>query len=227
MRKLEKYLIIAASGEGSRMGLDTPKQFIEIDAKPIIVITLEAFKPFVETKNTIVVIAKSHQNYWNEIIKTFPEYSDCKIVFGGPTRFHSIKAGLSKIPENSIVAIHDAVRPFISAKVINDCFKLAEIKGTAVPAIEIEQSVREVRGMENKTVERKNLRLIQTPQIFKSEIVKDAYKQVFKPLFTDDATVVEGAGHKIFLSQGNKENIKITGQTDLKIAAVLLYQKTE
>lgn len=207
------------------MGLDTPKQFLEVNGKPIIVITLEAFKSFVKTKNIIVVIAKKHQNYWNEIIKNFPEYSVCEIVFGGPTRFHSIKAGLNKIPENVLVAIHDAVRPFVSTKVISDCFKLADIKGTAVPAIEVEQSIREVTGIENKAIERQRLRLVQTPQIFKSELVKGAYRQVFKTSFTDDATVVEDAGHKIFLTKGNKENIKITDQTDMEVATVLLSGK--
>ncbi len=207
------------------MGLDTPKQFIAINGKPIIIITLEAFKPFVKTENIIVVIAKNHQNYWNEIIQNFPEYSVCKIVFGGPQRFHSIKAGLNKIPENVLVAIHDAVRPLVSAKTINDCFKLAEIKDAAVPAIEIEQSVREINGIENRVIERKSLRLIQTPQVFKSNLVKNAYQQIFKEEFTDDATVVENAGHKVFLARGNKENIKITDQTDLELARVLLTGK--
>jgi 2-C-methyl-D-erythritol 4-phosphate cytidylyltransferase len=225
METRERHLIIAASGKGLRMNSDTPKQFVEINGKPVIVITLDAFKAFVDTKNTIVVIAKNHQNHWDEIIKNFPEYSDCKIVFGGPTRFHSIKAGLGKIPGNSLLAIHDAVRPLVNEKVIDVCFKLAEIRGTAVPAVEIEQSVRETTSAGNKAVDRAGLRLVQTPQIFKSEIVKEAYRQVFKEKFTDDATVVENDGHKIFLTKGNKENIKITDQSDLEIATVLLSKK--
>ena len=222
MNLIEKYLIIAAGGTGSRMGNEIPKQYLEINGKPLIVCTLEVFKPFVEAKNIVVVISKTHQTYWDEIKKYYPEFSASKITFGGPSRFHSVKAGLKLIPKNALVAIHDAARPFASRQSIKNCFGLAETKGAAVPVIEINESVRKINGAENNSLQRESLRIVQTPQIFKSEIIKNAYEQMFDESFTDDATVVEKSGHKLFLTEGNKENFKITTSFDLELASFIL-----
>ncbi len=218
----DKYLIIAAGGFGSRMDNETPKQYLEINGKPIIVWTLGLFKPFVETKNIVVVISKDHQAYWNEINKYYPEFSDCKIVFGGPTRFHSIKAGLKFIPNNALVAIHDAARPMASSNTIKSCFATATKFGSAIPLINLSESVREKTGVASKSINRKNLRLVQTPQVFNSELIKEAYQQDYNELFTDDASVAEKHGQIIGLTEGNIENIKITNHNDLKLASIIL-----
>ena len=219
---MDKYLIIAAGGTGSRMGNEIPKQYLMINGKPLIICTLEVFKPFVEIEKMLVVISKSHQTYWSEIVKHYPIFSECKTIFGGPSRFHSVKAALNFIPENTLVAIHDAARPFASKQCVENCFSLAEKKGVAVPAIKINESVRKIIGTENISLKREDLRIVQTPQVFKSEIVKNAYKQMFDESFTDDAAVVEKSGSKIFMAEGNKENFKITTPFDFELASFIL-----
>lgn len=218
----DKYLIIAAGGSGSRMRKETPKQYIEINGKPIIIWTLDAFKPFVEIKNMIVVISSKHITYWNEITKYYPEYSECKISIGGPNRFYSIKAGLKQIPNNVLLAIHDAARPLVSTKTIEDCFVVASKKGSAIPIIQLDESVREKIGNSSKIINRQTLRIVQTPQVFKSELIKEAYQQTYNEMFTDDASVAEKYGVNISLSKGNIENKKITHPMDLSFASIIL-----
>ena len=218
----EKYLIIAAGGTSTRMGKETPKQYLEINGKPLIIRTLEIFKPFIEIKKMLVVISKDHQTYWSEIVNHYPIFSECKTIIGGPNRFHSVKAALNFIPENTLVAIHDAARPFASKQCVENCFSLAERKGVAIPVIKINESIRQIDGAKNSSLKRESLRIVQTPQVFKSEIVKNAYEQMFDESFTDDATVVEKAGNKIFITEGNKENFKITTSFDLELASFIL-----
>jgi 2-C-methyl-D-erythritol 4-phosphate cytidylyltransferase len=126
------------------------------------------------------------------------------------------------IEEESLVAIHDAVRPMVSRKTISGCFKTAEKDGCAVPCLEISESVREITSTGTRPVNRDKFRTIQTPQIFRSDILKKAYEQRYRINFTDDATVVEKAGYKITLVEGNRENIKITTKEDLLLAETLL-----
>lgn len=218
----DKHLIIAAAGDGNRMQNEIPKQFLKINNKPLIIYSIEAFVPKIDLGNIIIVTSKNHNKYWDAVISKYPELINCRFVLGGPTRFHSIKAGLKFIPNNVLVAVHDAARPLVSKTVIENCFAIAERKGNAVPVIKINESLRIIAGAENKNIERENLRLVQTPQLFKSEIIKAAYEQMFDEQFTDDATVVEKSGHKIFLAEGNEENFKITTSLDFELASFIL-----
>ena len=222
MEKKKKYLIVAAAGEGSRMENLIPKQYLNIEGKPIIVWTLEAFKTFVELRNTIIVISKSHLPYWEEILKFYPEYKDCKIAFGGPTRFHSIKSAIGLLNSDGLVAIHDAARPMVSATTIKNGFYNCMNKSNAIATINLKDSVREISSSSNKAINREKLRLIQTPQIFHIKSIKSAYKQNYNEMFTDDASVIEAMGEEINLYLGNDENIKITTSADLKIASFIL-----
>lgn len=222
MSNLIKYLIIAAAGNSSRMNNKTPKQYLIINGKPIIIWTLDIFKPYVEIRNMVIVISKNHEHYWNNIVKYYPEFSDCKIAYGGPERFHSIKSALKFIPNNTLVAVHDAARPMVSAKTIENCFYTAMNKGNAIPAINFSESVRQKSGITNMPIDRKSLKIVQTPQVFLANTLKDAYEQIFNEVFTDDASVVEKDGNNIFLTEGNSENIKITTSLDLKLASFIL-----
>ena len=222
MEKVNKYLIVAAGGNGSRTKSIIPKQYLEISGRPLIVWTMEAFKAFVEIKNIIVVISKSHIEYWNEIVKYYPEYSNCKIAYAGPTRFHSIKSGLKYIPMNAYVAVHDAARPMVSSITIENCFKTAISRGNSIPVIKVNDSVRQKVGSISKAINRDELSLVQTPQIYKSEMIIKAYEQTFNESFTDDASVVENNGEVIYFSEGNHENFKITTSLDLKMANLIL-----
>lgn len=222
MPDLTKYLIIAAGGNSSRMNNKTPKQYLVINGKPVIVWTMEVFKPYVEISNMVIVISKSHEDYWKNIVKYYSEFSECKIAYGGPERFHSIISGLKFIPDNTLVAVHDAARPMVSAKTIENCFSTAIKKGNAIPVINFSESVRQKSGITNMPIDRKSLKIVQTPQVFRANILKNAYQQVFDEVFTDDASVVEKDGNSIYLTEGNPENIKITTPLDLKLASFIL-----
>jgi 2-C-methyl-D-erythritol 4-phosphate cytidylyltransferase len=147
------------------------------------------------------------------------------IVEGGNTRFQSVKNGLELVPQDSIVAIHDGVRPFVTKDTIDRCFTHATTHKTAIPVIELVDSIRFVEEDGNRSMNRANFRLVQTPQAFQSSLLKAAYEQPYSELFTDDASVVESFGEKVNLVDGNRENIKITTTYDLELSKFILQQK--
>ena len=222
---MDKYVIIVAGGKGERMGGPTPKQFLELAGKPILMHTLEKFKKSDPTIKIILALPENQIDFWEEL---FHKYQLPKvphhIVKGGETRFHSVQNALRMVKENSIVAIHDGVRPLVSSRTIEICFTEAVIKGNAVPVVDVVESIRHVIKQDNtnKAVPRSCYKLVQTPQCFTSEIILDAYKQEFDNSFTDDASVVEKMGEIINLVQGNRENIKITTAEDLLVAEAFI-----
>jgi 2-C-methyl-D-erythritol 4-phosphate cytidylyltransferase len=169
----------------------------------------------------IVVVHPDYRQTFIDIQKKY-KLPEITLANGGETRFHSVKNGLEKVNvKTKFVAVHDAARPFVSLQTIKNTFSEAEKSGAAIPVIEVHESLREIIpiaiGIQNSNaVDRKNYRIVQTPQCFKKEILIEAYKQNYTSAFTDDATVVETAGNKIYLTQGNIENIKITYPQDLK-----------
>jgi len=219
---LKKYAIILAGGSGKRANSDLPKQFVEVCGKPLIIHTMHVFARAVEGIGFIVVINPKMLGEWEKIASHFslPAYI---LAEGGPERFHSVKNGLAKIKDtNSMVAIHDSVRPFVSKEVIVSAFKEAEYFGNAVPVININESVRIKNGSLNEPVDRNLLFKVQTPQCFKSQLIIKAYNQNFDEKFTDDAVVLESTGERIHLIDGNTENIKITYPSDLLYAEAIL-----
>jgi 2-C-methyl-D-erythritol 4-phosphate cytidylyltransferase len=146
-------------------------------------------------------------------------------VKGGATRFHSVQNGLKLIIEPAVVAVHDGVRCLISKELIVRCVEQALEKGSAIPAVQATDSIRLVEGELNKVADRDIVRIIQTPQTFKSDILLTAFKQEHSASFTDEATVVEAAGHPVFLCEGEYDNIKITRPVDLLIAESILQEK--
>jgi 2-C-methyl-D-erythritol 4-phosphate cytidylyltransferase len=222
---MHKYAIIVAGGKGERMGNDIPKQFLELAGKPILMHTIEKFKSTFPTIEIILALPENQIDFWKELcsLSAF-DVNSHQLVFGGKTRFNSVKNALELIKQESIVAIHDGVRPLVSSETIIKCFNEAESKGNAIPSIDVIESLRHVSKQDNsnKSVARNCYQLIQTPQCFSSELILKAYQQDEDASFTDDASVVEALGEKINLVEGNKENIKITSPIDLKIAEVLL-----
>lgn len=116
-----------------------------------------------------------------------------------------------------MVGVHDGVRPFVSVDVIRNCYDLAETRKAVIPVIDVVETVRHLTGNSSETVSRNDYKLVQTPQVFDTELLKRAYTQEFTPFFTDDASVVEAMGVPVYLAEGNRENIKITTPFDLKI----------
>lgn len=219
----KRFLIIMAGGAGKRMGYNIPKQFIEIKGRPIILHTIDRFLEFDKTLEIVIVLPGSEFESWQKICARHNVGFKHKIVEGGDERFYSVKNGIKATSLDSLIAIHDSVRPLVSVKTISDCFEMAEKKGTAVPVIKLAESAREEEGSgRNRPLDRDSIRLVQTPQVFRGEILHLAYDCGFSPYFTDDATVVERLGEKINLVAGNQENIKITTPLDLKLAACLL-----
>ena len=220
---MTKYAIIVAGGSGERMQSGIPKQFLLLNGIPVLMRTLFAFYNFENQVQIILVLPKEHIGYWKNLCAEFDFDVDHKLVAGGETRFHSVKNGLAKISNTeSLVAVHDGVRSLVSQSVIQACFETAELLGIAVPAIEITESVRMLTTEGNQQLNRSDVKLIQTPQVFKAEMILKAYRQDYKESFTDDASVVENMGEKIHLIPGNRENIKITTARDLVIASALL-----
>lgn len=223
MNDREKYLILAAGGKGSRMGGEIPKQMLEIDGVPVMKRSLDLFLNLPFEVHVVIVINPAIRYMWKvycrRINLVFPYY----LVNGGVTRFHSVKKALKYIPDGALVAVHDAVRPLLKVSDIITLFEYAEEHETVVPVINITDSMR--RFSDDGTasvVDRANYRLVQTPQIFHSEVLKAAYGRAFSPEFTDDASVVEQNGIPLFFCEGNRFNIKITTPEDLAMASAIL-----
>jgi len=217
-----KITIIVAGGKGERMQTDIPKQFIEIQGKPILMHTIETFLRFDITMHIIVVLPLSQIDFWKELCIKHAFKVIHQIVAGGQTRFESVKNGLAAIKSPACVAVHDGVRPLVSTKTIGRCFEVAETSGNAIPVVDLVDSIRQTTDNGSISVNRMAYKLVQTPQIFDADLLKKAYKQDFSELFTDDASVVENLGTKINLVEGNRENIKITTSFDLLLAEMLL-----
>jgi 2-C-methyl-D-erythritol 4-phosphate cytidylyltransferase len=217
-----KTTIIVAGGKGERMNADIPKQFLEIHGKPILMHTLEVFRRYDAAMELILVLPSVQIQVWKELCKKHVFDIPHQIVEGGKTRFHSVKNGLEAIHYPTLVAVHDGVRPLVSIETISRCFDEAEKSGAAIPVIDLVESIRQISENESHSVDRNDYKLVQTPQVFDSELLKTAYKQEFKPFFTDDASVVEALGSKIQLVEGNRENIKITTEFDLRMAELLI-----
>ncbi|UKN03542.1 2-C-methyl-D-erythritol 4-phosphate cytidylyltransferase [Paracrocinitomix mangrovi] len=219
-----KYsVIIAAGGSGSRMGAQIPKQFLLLNDKPIIFHTIQKFVDALPDIEIIVVLPEYQQKLWHQLVDKHQFNHEVKLAIGGEQRYHSVKAGLA-LATGDVIGVHDAVRPLIDKNVIKAVYEQAANTGAAVPVVELTDSIRKITYDESEAVNRKEYRLVQTPQVFKSNIIKIAYEQKYHPNFTDDATVVEACGHDIVLVEGNVENIKITRPVDLVLAAALLSE---
>ncbi len=219
---MKKYVIIVAGGCGKRMNSNLPKQFIELQGKPMLMYSIEKFAKAIPEINIIVVLSFSDRAQWQILCEKHNFTTSFQLADGGETRFHSVKNGLAFVPENALVAIHDAARPLVDTQTITNAFEMAHQKGNACPAIPIQESIREVKNANNKAVDRNNYFIIQTPQCFQSSLIKKAFLQEYNPAFTDDASVLEVTGEKINLMDGNPENFKITTYLDLIIADVII-----
>lgn len=213
------------------MGTEVPKQFLMLQNKPILLHTIETFKEAIPGIEVIVVLPKHQISYWVSLCASYEGVPEHEIVSGGETRFHSSLNGIQSILDTTeaLVAIHDGVRPFPSIEQIQKAFALASEKGNAVFAVDSKDSIRKWNATQQTydAVARDEIKIIQTPQIFKLSSLQEAFSVGYKPFFTDDASVVEHAGNVIHLIEGNYENIKITTPEDLLVAEVILSKKSK
>lgn len=218
---MKKYIIIVAGGKGLRMGGDIPKQFLPVCGKPVLMRTLEAFHAYDASMRLILVLPVSQQAYWKQLCEEYQFELVHEIANGGETRFHSVKNGLALVKEDGLVGVHDGVRPFVSQEVITRCYEEAASLKAVIPVIGVVETVRHLTEEGSETVPRDQYKLVQTPQVFDVALLRRAYQQEYTDLFTDDASVVEALGEKVYLVEGNRENIKLTTPFDLKLAELL------
>ena len=219
--------IIVAGGYGTRMNTEIPKQFLLLNGKPVIMHTISAFSSSPQKPEIVVVLNKQYFTLWKQLCEEHHFYTHHRLVAGGKTRFDSVKNAFHTITEIAVIAIHDAVRPLISTKIISDAYQYALDNGNAVVAVPSKDSVRwqNSTGI-SQNLNRSEVFLVQTPQVFQSAILKKAYAQEYAEEFTDDASVVERTGIKINLLAGDPENFKITFPADLRIAELILNEKS-
>lgn len=222
----KQWTIIVAGGAGLRMGMQIPKQFLELGGVPILVRTLQAFRNAVPDGGLVVVLPAEHIAMWNELCAKYdvPQHI---VVTGGVTRFDSVKAGLNVVPESArLVAVHDGVRPFVSAEMVRRCFAEAAEYGSAVPVVRAVDSFRRVTEEGSEIVDRELLRAVQTPQVFDAKLLRQAYDIERGDSFTDDASVVEAVGACVHLAEGEPTNIKITTPADLLFGEAVIASRS-
>ncbi len=222
---MKRQTIIVAGGSGTRMGTTVPKQFIEVGGKPILLWTLEAFAAFDAEMEIILVLPAGQMEQWTTICAEHHCTIKHTVVAGGATRFESVRNGLCKISADAVVAVHDGVRPFVSQHTLERCFAMAMEQGSAVPCVDVVDSLRKTTTTGNEACDRSQFKAVQTPQVFRGDVLLQAYEQPFVPTFTDDASVVEQSGYAIHLVEGNRENIKITTPLDLQFAEMILKNR--
>lgn len=215
-------VIVVAGGKGLRMKSDVPKQFIEIGGKPVLMHTLERFQHYAADMPLILVLPAEQIDFWGNLCKKHSFNTPHIVVNGGEVRFFSVRNGLEKV-ETEYVAVHDGVRPLVNEATIERCFEQVKHCNAVVPVVDLVDSLRFVESDDNSTpADRAKYKLVQTPQVFKTDILKKSYQLPYSELFTDDASVIESAGYKVKLVEGNRENIKITTEIDLQIAETFL-----
>lgn len=215
---MHKIALIVAGGEGKRMNSSIPKQFLLLHNTPILMRTLKQFSHFEEI---VLVLPPFQFEYWKELCSRYNFTQKHILVVGGETRFQSVKNGLLSIADNTIVAIHDGVRPLTSARLINNLVARSKSGIGVIPIIPVKDSYRKVEGGNSIQIDRNNLFKVQTPQCFVTRDIKKAYAQNYSSIFTDDASVFEANGGKISTLLGEESNLKITNEEDLKIAEIL------
>ena len=216
---MNKVALIVAGGKGVRMSSDVPKQFLILKNLPVLMHTIKQFSHF---DKIVVVLPPSQFNCWKVLCDKYRFTKEHILVSGGETRSHSVKNGLTKIDNDCIVAIHDGVRPLISAVLINKLVENTKSQNAVVPVISIKDSIRKIEGENSTYINRDNLYKVQTPQCFLSNDIKDAYSKFGFNNFTDDASIFENNGGKIITILGEERNLKITTEEDLEIAENLL-----
>ncbi len=223
---MKKYAVIVAGGVGKRMNSELPKQFMLLLGKPVLFYTLKAFLQSFPDLKVILVLPEEHIEKGKELVDAYFDASRVIFTAGGESRFHSVRNGVSLIEEESIIMVHDGVRCLVTPQLINYCYDSAIEHGTAIPAIPLKDSVRQLSGMLTVAMDRTILRSIQTPQCFHSKLLLPAMTNIeFKEKFTDEATVVESYGIDVHLMEGEDTNIKITTPVDLMLAEQILLSR--
>ena len=216
-----KSIIITAGGIGKRMGSDSPKQFLELHGKPILMHTIARFHDYNPSFQLVLTLPAEHIETWKHLCDSLNFQIPHTIVSGGKERFHSVQNALAHCTYD-YVGVHDGVRPFVSDETLARLEAALQSSQAVIPVLEPKESLRILTPSGSQALVRSDIRSVQTPQFFQKDILTAAYQQEYKSQFTDDASVVEAMGLHIALVNGNSENIKITEPIDLRIAELLI-----
>ena len=220
----KRGVVIVAGGSGSRMQSVLPKQFLMLGGLPVVARTINTFSEALPGADIVVVLPEQHIALWENLRARF-DVARHRVVAGGKERFHSVLNGISALSDEvEYIAVHDGVRAMATKKLIIRAMLAAEEHGAVIPVVDVVDSYRRVDGVESYIVPRSELRIVQTPQVFRAQVLRDAYNQPFSPAFTDDASVVEAAGGRIVLVDGERTNIKLTTPEDMAYAEWILQE---
>lgn len=238
--------IVVAGGKGVRMGSAVPKQFLPVGGVPVLMRTLENL--YAALRNLrhsageapplssvgagtssgddgvvlVLVLPVGQIDYWRSLCAQHGFSVPYRLATGGATRFHSVCNGLAAADGEGLIGVHDGVRPFVSHSVVEAAYRAAGRYGAAVPVLPVADSLRQLRPDGSSVpLDRSAIRLVQTPQVFRADWLRAAYRQPYRAEFTDDASVVESSGRAVALVEGNRENIKITTPWDVQVAEML------
>ena len=214
-----KSALIVAGGVGKRLNSHTPKQFLILGDKPILMHTLNKFS---HLDRIYLVLPKKYFNDWKELCEKYNFDLEHVLVEGGDNRFCSVKNGLNAINSTDIVLIHDGARPFVKKELITTLINKVSSGFGIIPVINAIDSIRLIEGDSSRAVNRDTIYHVQTPQCFIFNEIFNSYNIDYNSSFTDDASVFESKNGKIKNVIGNYNNIKITTPLDLELAQVLI-----
>lgn len=220
---MHRSTIIVAGGSGKRLGGPVPKQFQTVKGRPLLMWTIEAFHRYDPDMQLIVVLPETHFDIWKALCMGHRFFIKHDVVAGGEQRWHSVKAGLEKVEGDGLVAVHDGVRPLVSAALIARCFNAADTGAAAIPVVPVVPSIRETTAEGSRALDRSKLLAVQTPQCFHADLLRKAFEQPYDSTFTDEATLVERLGVKVALVEGEENNIKVTNAMDMRVVEVLMH----
>ena len=224
----KKYVVVTAGGSGTRMGSVLPKQFLELEGVPVLRRTIELFLHAVPGVQVVTVLPEAHITYWRQYCLKAGFVCPQRLVKGGFTRFHSVKNALKFVPEDALVAVHDAVRPLASPALVKALFEAAQQAPAVIPVLPVTDTLKLLRKEDGKllstgeALDRSCIYGAQTPQVFQASALKKAYSQQYDTLFTDDASVAERAGVPLSFLEGERFNLKITTPEDMVLAGAIL-----
>ena len=198
-----------------------PKQFLMLGGMPVVARTINTFSEALPGADIVVVLPEEHIPLWENLRARF-DVAPHRMVAGGKERFYSVLNGINALAEDvEYIAVHDGVRALVTKRLIIRAMLAAEEHDAVIPVVDVVDSYRRVEGDDSHIVPRTELRIVQTPQVFKASLLRKAYDVPFNPTFTDDASVVEAMGHKITLVEGERANIKLTTPEDMTYAEAL------
>lgn len=224
---MRKYAVIVAGGSGTRLGGDLPKQFQDLNGRPVLWWSLKAFHDEDPSTQIILVLNRDFIDTWADIFLSLPMEDQIvhRVAIGGDSRTQSVKNGIKLVhdSDNALIAVHDAARPLVSVKMIREGWRSAEKNGAAIPAVPVTDSIRRLSGDGmSVAVDRKDYVAVQTPQVFRAPILIEAYRKNPDAVFSDDASAVEASGIVPQIFSGSPDNIKVTNPGDIQIASLLL-----